>query len=115
MIKYSFTSKSTTPTDAFKDYVIKKLSKVDWLLDDAIANAKVNLEKTNSEYTLSITIVVNNIRPNVGEKTYKASSQHIDAYAAVDLTEEKLKRQIRKTLTAINRDDRRLKNLKNTL
>lgn len=115
MIKYSFISKTSHPTDSFKEYLIKKLSKIDWLLDDAAADAKVTFEKNNNDYDLTITLIVKNIRQNVSEKTYKASSTHSDAYAAVDLVEEKLKRQIRKTLTAINRDDRRLKSLKNTL
>lgn len=115
MIKYSFITKTSQPTESFKEYLIKKLSKVDWLLDDAVADAKVTFEKNNNNYDLTITLIVENIRQNVPEKTYKASSTHSDAYAAVDLVEEKLKRQIRKTLTAINRNDRRLKSLKNTL
>jgi len=116
MIEYSFISKTSHPTDSFKEYLIKKLSKIDWLLDDAAADAKVTLEKNNnSNYDLTITLIVKNIRQNVSEKTYKASSTHSDAYAAVDLVEDKLKRQIRKTLTTINRDDRRLKSFKNTL
>ena len=115
MIKYTIVSGSLDTSGAFRDYATKKLNKIDTLLKDANADAKLTLEKIEKEYTLTTTLIVQGIRNGVPEKTYKTIVSHEDAYAAVDLSEEKLKRQIRKTLTAVNRDERRLKNLKKVL
>ena len=115
MINYSIISGKLDPTEAFHDYAIKKLNKINLLLKDAQTDAKLSLSKENKEYKLDTTFIVHNIRKGLPEKTYKTSVTHPDAYAAIDLSEEKLKRQIRKTLTSINRDDRRLKNLRKVL
>lgn len=117
MITYHITNNQASSSFAFQDYLKTRLSKVEGLLENAEATATIDLERadTDKEFELTIKLIVPNLRPRVPEKIYKATAKHEDAYAAVDLVEDKLRRQIKKTLTTINRDDRRTKKLLKTM
>lgn len=108
MIKYTIVSGDIDTTGSFSEYLEKKLEKIETLLSsNAKADAKVVLEKVSSDYKLTITLIVDAVRGGAPAQAYKASDTNKDAYATIDAVEDKLKRQIRKTLTTINRDDRR--------
>ena len=107
MIKYSIVS-DVTITDAIKDYIENKLQKVEPLLSPtADSEMKLRLEKVSEGYNFTATLIVEGLRQGLASQTYKASEVNEDAYAAIDEVEEKLKRQVRKTLTNLNRDSRR--------
>ena len=106
MIKYSIVS-DVTITDAIRDYIENKLQKVEPLLSPtANSDMKLRLDKVTEGYNFTATLIVEGLRQGLASQTYKASEINKDAYAAIDEVEEKLKRQVRKTLTNINRDSR---------
>lgn len=105
----SITSNNVTVTDAFKNAVVTKLAKLERILGDAQVDTKVILTKHPTRYTTKVTLIVTNLRPGVPEKIFTVSQDDLDAYNTLDPIEEKLTRQIRKALTAIEQTRRPLK------
>ena len=75
-------------TDALKDYVEKRLSKLDRFMDN-LDEAQVTLKVEKDSHRVEVTIPVNGMILR-GEETTG------DMYASVDLVSEKLEKQIEK-------------------
>jgi len=84
-------------TDAIREYVEKKISKLERYFNSEItSDVHVNISVYNEEQRIEVTIPMTNL-------LLRAEEQHTDLYAAVDLVVDKLERQIRKHKTKINR------------
>lgn len=85
-------------TPAIRDYVEKKIMKLErYFTETPNVNVNVNL-KTNNDKTskVEVTIPMTNL-------VLRAEEAHADMYAAIDLINDKLERQIRKHKTKVNR------------
>lgn len=85
-------------TDALKEYVEKKLSRLERYFDKSFSS-KVNV-------TLSVVRELHNVEvtiPMIGAGVLRAEERSEDMYASIDLVLEKLERQIRKLKTKLNR------------
>lgn len=96
-MKFNIRGENIEVTSAIREYVEKKISKLERYFDSApISDVHVNLSVYNDEQRIEVTIPMTNL-------LLRAEVQHIDLYAAVDLAVDKLERQIRKYKTKINR------------
>ncbi|GIO23880.1 ribosome hibernation-promoting factor, HPF/YfiA family [Oceanobacillus sp. J11TS1] len=96
-MKFNIRGENIEVTSAIREYVEKKISKLERYFDSApISDVHVNLSVYNDEQRIEVTIPMTNL-------LLRAEVQHIDLYAAVDLVVDKLERQIRKHKTKINR------------
>lgn len=85
-------------TPAIREYVEKKLSKIERYFDENI-EVRVNLKVYNDMQKIEVTAPIQNI-------VLRAEDSNADLYAATDLVVDKLERQIRKHKTKINRKAR---------
>lgn len=84
-------------TEALRDYVEKKLSRLERYFEEPIASEiNVTLSVTKGQHTVEVTI------PLVGVML-RAEEKSEDMYASIDLVVDKLERQIRKHKTKVNR------------
>ncbi|GAB3056966.1 ribosome hibernation-promoting factor, HPF/YfiA family [Virgibacillus ainsalahensis] len=84
-------------TGAIKDYVEKKISKLERYFDTPpTSDVHVNLSVYNDEQRIEVTIPMTNL-------LLRGDVHHVDLYAAIDLVVDKLERQIRKYKTKVNR------------
>ncbi|CEI81203.1 ribosomal subunit interface protein [Oceanobacillus oncorhynchi subsp. incaldanensis] len=96
-MKFNIRGENIEVTNAIREYVEKKISKLERYFDSApTSDVHVNLSVYNDEQRIEVTIPMTNL-------LLRAEVQHIDLYAAVDLAVDKLERQIRKHKTKINR------------
>lgn len=96
-MKFNIRGENIEVTGAIKEYVEKKISKLERYFDSAPnTDVHVNLSVYNDEQRIEVTIPMTNL-------LLRGEVQHIDLYAAVDLVVDKLERQIRKHKTKINR------------
>lgn len=103
MLKFNIRGENIEVTDAIRDYVEKKVSKLERYFDkektiDATAhvNLKVYSDKNAKvEVTIPLPYIV-----------LRAEETSHDLYASIDLVVDKLERQIRKFKTRINRKQR---------
>lgn len=87
-------------TEAIRDYVTKKIEKLERYFDSPIeATAYTKIKVYNDSQTVEITIPLKNI-------VLRAEEHNSDLYASVDLTVDKLERQVRKYKTRIHRKKR---------
>lgn len=100
-MKYTIRGEKVEVTDAIKDYVIDKLSKIDKYFDTPEeVNANVLVRVKNREQKVEVTI-------NTSLFQIRAEESHSDLYAAIDLVSDKVERQIRKNKTKLkNRYDK---------
>ncbi|MBP2078917.1 ribosome hibernation-promoting factor, HPF/YfiA family [Oceanobacillus polygoni] len=99
-MKFNIRGENLEVTGAIKEYVEKKISKLERYFDVApTSDVHVNLSVYNDEQRIEVTIPMTNL-------LLRGEVQHIDLYAAVDLVVDKLERQIRKYKTKINRKTR---------
>ncbi|RKQ35570.1 ribosome hibernation-promoting factor, HPF/YfiA family [Oceanobacillus halophilus] len=99
-MKFNIRGENIEVTGAIKDYVEKKISKLERYFDTPPASdVHVNLSVYNDEQRIEVTIPMPNL-------LLRGEVQHIDLYAAIDLVVDKLERQIRKHKTKINRKAR---------
>lgn len=102
MLRYNVRGENIEVTEAIRDYVISKVSKIEKYFNDVPeADAHVNL-KTYSDKTAKVEVTVP--LPNVVLRAEETSS---DMYGSIDLVADKLERQIRKYKTKVNRRQRR--------
>ena len=79
-----------TPSDANKDYAIKKLSKLEGLIQDyGNVNARVVCKVYKAFHKVEVTIPTKNI-------ILRAEVQEIDVYAAIDSAIDKLVSQVKR-------------------
>ncbi|WP_430790975.1 ribosome hibernation-promoting factor, HPF/YfiA family [Virgibacillus flavescens] len=99
-MKYNIRGENLEVTSSIRDYVQKKISKLERYFDTPPASdVHVNLSVYNDEQRIEVTIPMTNL-------LLRAEEQHIDLYAAIDLVVDKLERQIRKYKTKVNRRSR---------
>ena len=107
MLKFNIRGENVEVTDAIRDYVVKRISKLQKFFEDSVeATAHVNLKVySNRTYKVEVTIPLPYL-------TLRAEETSNDMYGSVDLVTDKLERQIRKYKTKVNRKSRE-KGLKN--
>ena len=107
MLKFNIRGENVDLTDAIRDYVEKRISKINKFLEDNVdATAHVNLKVyKNKTFKVELTIPLPYL-------TLRAEETSNDMYASIDLVTDKLERQIRKYKTKVNRKSRE-KGLKN--
>ena len=101
MLKYQVRGENLEITQAIREYVETKVSKLEKYFADSLeanvyANAKVY---KNNKKKIEITVPLKGV-------TLRAEETNEDLYAAVDLVVDKLERQMRKHKTKINRKGR---------
>ena len=102
MLKYNVRGENIEVTQAIRDYVEKKVGKIEkYFKDVPDAQAHVNL-KTYSDKTAKVEVTVP--LPYI---VLRAEETSPDLYGSVDLVVSKLERQMRKYKTKVNRKNRR--------
>ena len=101
MLRYQVRGENLEITQAIREYVESKVSKLEKYFADSLeanvyANAKVY---KNNKKKIEITVPLRGV-------TLRAEETNEDLYAAVDLVVDKLERQMRKYKTKINRKGR---------
>ncbi|WP_186580837.1 ribosome hibernation-promoting factor, HPF/YfiA family [Aquibacillus kalidii] len=96
-MKYNIRGENVEVTSAIKDYVEKKIGKLERYFDTPpTSDVNVNISVYNDEQQIEVTIPMTNL-------LLRAEENHNDLYAAIDLVVDKLERQIRKYKTKVNR------------
>ncbi len=96
-MKYNIRGENVEVTNAIKEYVERKIGKLERYFDTPPASdVNVNISVYNEEQQIEVTIPMTNL-------LLRAEVQHVDLYAAIDLVVDKLERQIRKHKTKVNR------------
>lgn len=101
MLKFNIRGENVEVTESIRDYVIKRISKLEKFFEDNVeANAHVNLKVyPNKTFKVEVTIPL----PYLKLRAEETSS---DMYGSIDLVTDKLERQIRKYKTKVNRKSR---------
>lgn len=95
-MKYNIRGEKVEITSAIRSYIEDKIGKLDKYFDDTEnINANVVIKVRGNEQKIEITIPAMHY-------TLRSEEAHSDLYAAIDLTVDKLERQIRKNKTKIN-------------
>ncbi|MEY8445071.1 ribosome hibernation-promoting factor, HPF/YfiA family [Enterococcus ratti] len=101
MFRYNVRGENIEVTEAIRDYVEKKVGKLERYFNDAPdATAHVNL-KVYTEKTAKVEVTI-----PLPYLVLRAEETSPDLYASIDLVVDKLERQIRKFKTKINRKSR---------
>lgn len=96
-MKYNIRGENVEVTNAIREYVEKKIGKLERYFDTPpTSDVNVNISVYNEEQQIEVTIPMTNL-------LLRAEEQHLDLYAAIDLVVDKLERQIRKYKTKVNR------------
>lgn len=96
-MKYSIRGEHLEVTEALRDYVEKKLSRLGKYFETPLSNeVNVTLSVVKGMQTVEVTITL----PGM---LLRAEEKNTDMYAAMDLVTDKLERQIRKHKTRANR------------
>jgi len=95
-MKYNVRGQHIQVTDAMRDYVEKKLSRLDRYFEEPISESTVTMSVTKGKHAVEVTIPLTNAFLRAEEKSD-------DMYASIDVVVDKLERQIRKHKTRINR------------
>ena len=101
MLKFNIRGENVEVTESIRDYVIKRISKLEKFFEDNVeANAHVNLKVyPNKTFKVDVTIPLPYL-------TLRAEETSSDMYGSIDLVTDKLERQIRKYKTKVNRKSR---------
>ena len=101
MLKFNIRGENVEVTESIRDYVIKRISKLEKFFEDNVeANAHVNLKVyPNKTFKVEVTIPLPYL-------TLRAEETSSDMYGSIDLVTDKLERQIRKYKTKGNRKSR---------
>lgn len=100
-MNYNIRGNKLEVTEAIREYVIKKLSKLERYFDTTpSSDVNVRLSVYNNKQRIEVTIPMPQL-------VLRAEEYHVDLYAAIDLVVDKLERQIRKYKTKINRKFRK--------
>ncbi len=95
-MKYNIRGEKIDVTPAIRSYIEEKIGKLDKYFEDAQSiNANVVIKVRGKEQKIEITVPALHY-------TLRSEESHSDLYAAIDLTVDKLERQIRKNKTKIN-------------
>lgn len=95
-MKYNIRGEKVEITSAIKSYIEDKIGKLDkYFNDTSDMVASVVIKVRGNEQKIEITVPAHHY-------TLRSEEAHSDLYAAIDLTVDKLERQIRKNKTKIN-------------
>ena len=95
-MKYNIRGEKIEITNAIKEYIEEKIGKLDKYFEDSdLLNVNVLIKIRGKEQKIEITIPAYHF-------TLRSEESHEDLYAAIDLTVDKLERQIRKNKTKLN-------------
>ena len=95
-MKYNIRGEKVEVTPAIRSYIEDKIGKLDKYFENAEnINASVVIKVRGNEQKIEITVPTMHF-------TLRSEEAHSDLYAAIDLTVDKLERQIRKNKTKIN-------------
>lgn len=95
-MKYNIRGEKVEITSAIKSYIEDKIGKLDKYFENSSdINANVVIKVRGNEQKIEITVPAMHY-------TLRSEEAHSDLYAAIDLTVDKLERQIRKNKTKIN-------------
>lgn len=105
MLRFNIRGENIEVTEAIRDYVEKKVSKLEKYFDDRTpeSTAHVNL-KVYSDKNAKVEVTI-----PLPYLVLRAEETSHDLYASIDLVVDKLERQIRKFKTRINRKQRESK------
>lgn len=95
--------KNVEVTNALRDYVEKKMGKLEKYFETEMREIQVTLSVEKERRIVEVTAFINGI-------TLRGEEETEDMYSSVDLVMEKIERQIRKYKTKINRKLRKLGN-----
>lgn len=97
-MNYNIRGENIEVTPAIRDYVEKKIAKLErYFTEKPAAQVNVNLKTyTDKKAKVEVTIPMPNL-------VLRAEEIHEDMYAGIDLITDKLERQIRKHKTKVNR------------
>lgn len=105
-MQFSIRGQQIEVTDALRDYVDKKLSRLEKYFDaPPTSEGYVTLNVVRGLHTVEVTIPLAGV-------TLRAEDRSDDMYASIDAVVDKLERQIRKHKTKLNRKFRQAGNLK---
>lgn len=105
-MNYSIRGQQIEVTDALRDYVDKKLSRLDKYFDaPPVSGGYVTLSVVRGLHAVEVTIPLTGV-------VLRAEERSDDMYASIDAVVDKLERQIRKHKTKINRKFRQEGSLK---
>jgi len=97
-MKYNIRGENIEVTPALREYVEKKISKLERHFENTESiNVHVNM-KVYSDKGAKIEVTI-----PIPQLVLRAEERHEDMYAAIDLVSDKLERQIRKHKTRVNR------------
>ena len=95
-MKYKIRGEKVEITDSIRNYIEEKIDKLNkYFSQDDDLNVSVVIKVRGKEQKIEITIPTAHF-------TLRSEETHSDLYAAIDLTVDKLERQIRKNKTKIN-------------
>ena len=95
-MRYNIRGEKVEITDSIRNYIEEKIDKLNKYFDTSDdLNANVVIKVRGKEQKMEITIPTTHF-------TLRSEESHSDLYAAIDLTVDKLERQIRKNKTKIN-------------
>ncbi len=95
-MRYNIRGEKIEITESIKSYIKEKIGKLDKYFEEPDnINANVVIKVRDKEQKIEITIPAMRY-------TLRSEESHDDLYAAIDLTVDKLERQIRKNKTKIN-------------
>lgn len=104
MIKYNIRGENIEVTEAIRDYVELKLSKIEKYFSESVElDTRVNL-KVYREKTAKVEVTI-----PLGSITLRAEDVSQDMYGSIDLVVDKIERQIRKNKTKIEKRHREKK------
>lgn len=105
-MNYSIRGQQIEVTDALRDYVDKKLSRLDKYFDaPPVSGGYVTLSVVRGLHAVEVTIPLTGV-------VLRAEERSDDMYASIDAVVDKLERQIRKHKTKVNRKFRQEGSLK---
>jgi len=97
-MKYNVRGENIEVTPAIREYVEKKISKLERYFTEA-PDAKVNVNlRFNQDKSSKVEVTI-----PLPQLVLRAEETNVDMYAAIDLITDKLERQIRKHKTKVNR------------
>jgi len=96
MMKIMLRAKKLDITPALRDYVEKRVRKIEKYFDEAAIEAQVSLEVEKERHIVEVTAEVDGI-------LLRAEDETGDMYSSIDGVVDKLERQIRKYKTRLNR------------
>ena len=102
-MRFNIRGENLQVTDALKDYIMKKVEKLERYFDGPITTeVQVKLKVYDKNTKVEVTIPLKSL-------LLRAEEQNENMYAAIDLIVDKLERQVRKYKTKVNRKPRQVK------